>query len=33
MQAGRVRQVGTREELTRRPADAFVREFVSEFES
>ena len=33
MQAGRVRQVGTREELTRRPADAFVREFVSEFET
>ncbi len=33
MQDGRVRQVGTREELTRRPADAFVREFVSEFES
>jgi osmoprotectant transport system ATP-binding protein len=33
MQAGRVRQVGTREELTRRPADAFVREFVSEFEA
>jgi osmoprotectant transport system ATP-binding protein len=31
MQAGRVRQIGTREELTRRPADAFVREFVSEF--
>jgi osmoprotectant transport system ATP-binding protein len=30
LQAGRVRQVGTREELTRRPADAFVREFVSE---
>jgi osmoprotectant transport system ATP-binding protein len=33
MQAGRVRQVGTREELTRRPADAFVREFVAEFEA
>ena len=33
MQAGRVRQVGTREDLTRRPADAFVREFVSEFEA
>ncbi len=32
MQEGRVRQVGTREELTRRPADAFVREFVTEFE-
>jgi osmoprotectant transport system ATP-binding protein len=31
MQAGRVRQIGTREELTGRPADAFVREFVSEF--
>jgi osmoprotectant transport system ATP-binding protein len=33
MQAGRVRQIGTREELTRRPADDFVREFVSEFEA
>jgi osmoprotectant transport system ATP-binding protein len=32
MRAGQVRQVGTREELTRRPADAYVREFVSEFE-
>ena len=28
---GRLRQVGTREELVERPADAFVREFVSEF--
>jgi len=28
---GRVRQIGTREDLTRRPADAFVREFVQEF--
>jgi ABC-type proline/glycine betaine transport system ATPase subunit len=33
MQAGRVRQVGTREDLMQRPADAFVREFVSEFEA
>ena len=33
MHQGRIRQVGTREELTRRPADAFVREFVSEFEA
>jgi osmoprotectant transport system ATP-binding protein len=33
MQAGRVRQIGSREELTRRPADEFVREFVSEFET
>jgi osmoprotectant transport system ATP-binding protein len=33
MQGGRVRQVGSREELTGRPADAFVREFVSEFAS
>jgi osmoprotectant transport system ATP-binding protein len=32
MRAGRIRQVGTRDELTRRPADEFVREFVSEFE-
>ena len=31
LEGGRVRQVGTREELTRAPADAFVREFVSEF--
>lgn len=31
LEGGRVRQVGTREELTRTPADAFVREFVSEF--
>ena len=28
---GRVRQVGSREELTRSPADAFVAEFVAEF--
>jgi osmoprotectant transport system ATP-binding protein len=28
---GRIRQVGTREDLLRAPADAFVREFVSEF--
>ncbi|HEY1434632.1 MAG TPA: ATP-binding cassette domain-containing protein [Thermoanaerobaculia bacterium] len=33
LQEGRVRQVGTREELLRTPADAFVREFVSEFAS
>ena len=31
MEGGRVRQVGTREDLMERPADAFVREFVSEF--
>ena len=31
MQAGRVRQVGSRDELVSRPADAFVREFVAEF--
>jgi osmoprotectant transport system ATP-binding protein len=30
---GRVRQVGSREELTRSPADAFVAEFVAEFGS
>ena len=30
MHRGRVRQVGSREELTERPADDFVREFVSE---
>ena len=30
---GRVRQVGSREELTRAPADAFVAEFVAEFGS
>ncbi len=30
MDRGRVRQVGTREELTQAPADEFVREFVSE---
>jgi osmoprotectant transport system ATP-binding protein len=30
---GRVRQVGTREELTGNPADAFVREFVAELSS
>jgi len=33
LQGGRVRQVGSREELMRAPADAFVREFVSEFAS
>ncbi len=33
MFAGRVRQVGSREELLERPADDFVREFVSEFAS
>lgn len=33
MQGGRVLQVGSREELMHRPADAFVREFVSEFAS
>ena len=31
LQAGRVRQVGTRDEFLRAPADEFVREFVSEF--
>jgi osmoprotectant transport system ATP-binding protein len=31
MQMGRVRQAGTRDDLLERPADAFVREFVSEF--
>jgi osmoprotectant transport system ATP-binding protein len=31
MRQGRILQVGSREELARRPADAFVREFVSEF--
>jgi osmoprotectant transport system ATP-binding protein len=31
MEGGRVRQIGSREELTRSPADAFVREFVAEF--
>jgi osmoprotectant transport system ATP-binding protein len=31
LEGGRLHQVGTREELTRSPADAFVREFVSEF--
>ena len=31
LEGGRLHQVGTREELTRAPADAFVREFVSEF--
>ena len=30
---GRVRQVGSREELMRSPADAFVEEFVAEFGS
>ncbi len=33
MRSGRVLQIGSREDLTRRPADAFVREFVSEFEA
>jgi ABC-type proline/glycine betaine transport system ATPase subunit len=28
---GRVRQIGSREELTQRPADEFIAEFVSEF--
>ena len=28
---GRVRQVGSREDLVDRPADSFVAEFVSEF--
>jgi osmoprotectant transport system ATP-binding protein len=32
MRDGRVRQDGTREDLLERPVDAFVREFVSEFE-
>jgi osmoprotectant transport system ATP-binding protein len=31
LHAGRIRQIGTREDLLSRPADAFVREFVSEF--
>ena len=31
LEGGRLHQVGTREDLTRSPADAFVREFVSEF--
>ncbi len=31
MEGGRIRQIGSREELTRSPADAFVREFVAEF--
>ena len=30
---GRVRQAGSREELMRSPADAFVEEFVAEFGS
>ena len=30
---GRVRQIGTREDLVERPADEFVREFVSEMAS
>ena len=30
MNRGRVRQVGTREDLQRTPADGFVREFVAE---
>ncbi len=30
MDRGRIRQVGTQEDLVRRPADDFVREFVSE---
>ena len=30
---GRVRQVGSREELTRSPADAFVAQFVAKFRS
>jgi NitT/TauT family transport system ATP-binding protein len=30
MDRGRIRQVGTREELTQTPADDFVREFVAE---
>ena len=33
MSGGRIRQAGSREELTRRPADAFVAEFVAEFGS
>jgi len=33
LEGGRVRQVGSREELTRSPADSFVREFVAEFGS
>jgi len=31
LEGGRLHQLGTRDELTRSPADAFVREFVSEF--
>ena len=31
MNAGKIRQVGTPEDLRTRPADAFVREFVAEF--
>ena len=31
MEGGRIRQIGSCEELTRSPADAFVREFVAEF--
>ncbi len=31
LEGGRLHQTGTREELTRSPADAFVREFVAEF--
>ena len=33
LEGGRLRQVGSKEELTRAPADAYVREFVSEFTS
>jgi osmoprotectant transport system ATP-binding protein len=31
LEGGRLRQVGTREDLLERPADAYVREFVAEF--
>jgi osmoprotectant transport system ATP-binding protein len=31
LEGGRIRQVGSRDELVRAPADDFVREFVSEF--
>ncbi len=33
LDGGRIRQVGSRDDLVRRPADEFVREFVSEFAS
>ena len=33
MSGGRIRQAGSREDLTRSPADAFVAEFVAEYGS